>query len=168
MKLFKNSFRGILLLAIAVSMMSAFPVSKKSEPIIVSIEKATMPTIYAEAVPVPLLPDNGNVVSNSLTNSSKILSNEVNSKKAELSHRQMNKLQRLIAKAESGGTKSWVAAILLCFFLGTLGIHRFYLGYTWQGVVQLLTLGGFGIWTLIDFIRIIIKDLKPKDGNYSE
>ena len=52
--------------------------------------------------------------------------------------------------------KSHVAAILLCFFLGGLGIHRFYLGYTWQGVVQLFTLGGLGVWVLIDFIRIII------------
>lgn len=64
------------------------------------------------------------------------------------------------------GDKSYVAAILLAAFLGGLGIHRFYLGYTWQGVVQLLTLGGLGIWTLIDFIRIIIKDLNPKDGSY--
>jgi hypothetical protein len=68
-------------------------------------------------------------------------------------------------KAPNAG-KSWIAAFLLCFFLGGLGIHRFYLGYTWQGVVQLLTLGGLGIWWLIDFIRIIIKDLKPKDGDY--
>lgn len=64
------------------------------------------------------------------------------------------------------GDKSHVAAILLSFFLGGLGIHRFYLGYTWQGVVQLLTLGGLGIWALIDFIRIIIKNLNPKDGSY--
>ena len=64
------------------------------------------------------------------------------------------------------GNKSHVAAILLSFFLGGLGIHRFYLGYTWQGVVQLLTLGGLGIWALIDFVRIVIKDLNPKDGSY--
>ncbi len=66
-----------------------------------------------------------------------------------------------------GGSKSHVTAILLAFFLGGLGIHRFYLGYTWQGVVQLLTLGGLGIWSFIDFIRIIIEDLQPKDGRYS-
>jgi hypothetical protein len=66
------------------------------------------------------------------------------------------------------GSKSWLIALLLCFFLGGLGIHRFYLGYTWQGVVQLLTLGGFGIWVLIDFIRIIIRDLQPKDGSYED
>jgi len=64
------------------------------------------------------------------------------------------------------GDKNYVTAILLSFFLGELGIHRFYLGYTWQGVVQLLTLGGLGVWALIDFIRVIIKDLKPKDGTY--
>ncbi len=68
----------------------------------------------------------------------------------------------------SSGSKSQLTALLLCFFLGGLGIHRFYLGYTWQGVVQLLTLGGLGIWVLIDFIRIIIGDLKPKDGEYDK
>lgn len=68
--------------------------------------------------------------------------------------------------APAGGSKSHVAAILLAFFLGGLGIHRFYLGYTWQGVVQLLTLGGLGVWALIDLIRIIIKSLQPKDGSY--
>ncbi len=67
-----------------------------------------------------------------------------------------------------GNCKSWIAALLLAFFLGGLGIHRFYLGYTWQGVVQLLTGGGCGIWAFIDFIRIIIKSLKPKNGDYCD
>lgn len=69
---------------------------------------------------------------------------------------------------EGGKGKSQLVAVLLAFFLGGLGIHRFYLGYTWQGVVQLLTLGGLGIWALIDFIRILIGDLKPKDGEYAK
>jgi len=56
----------------------------------------------------------------------------------------------------------------LAFFLGGLGIHRFYLGYTTIGIIQLLTAGGLGIWALIDFIRILIKDLKPKDGDYTD
>jgi TM2 domain-containing membrane protein YozV len=77
--------------------------------------------------------------------------------------------QKQLKKNNTVGSddKSHVAAILLSFFLGGLGIHRFYLGYTWQGVVQLLTLGGLGIWALIDFVRIIIKDLEPKDGSYN-
>jgi len=60
--------------------------------------------------------------------------------------------------------KSWVAAVLLSFFLGGLGIDRFYLGYTCIGILKLFTLGCFGILTLIDFIRILVKDLKPADG----
>jgi TM2 domain-containing membrane protein YozV len=66
----------------------------------------------------------------------------------------------------AGGGKSQVIALILVLAVGVLGIHRFYLGYTWQGIVQLLTLGGCGIWSLIDLIRIITGDLKPKDGEY--
>jgi TM2 domain-containing membrane protein YozV len=72
------------------------------------------------------------------------------------------------AAAKQGGGKSQLVALLLCIFVGGLGIHRFYLGYTWQGIVQLLTLGGCGIWSLIDLIRIITGDLKPKDGEYEK
>lgn len=68
----------------------------------------------------------------------------------------------------AGGGKSQLIALLICFFVGGIGIHRFYLGYTWQGVVQLLTLGGCGIWALIDLIRIITGDLKPKNGEYTD
>lgn len=68
----------------------------------------------------------------------------------------------------SNSGKSQLIAGLLCFFLGTLGIHRFYLGYIGIGVIQLLTGGLFGIWTLIDLIRIIIGDLKPKNGKYGK
>jgi uncharacterized membrane protein YccF (DUF307 family) len=70
--------------------------------------------------------------------------------------------------APAGGSKSQITALLLCFFLGGIGIHRFYLGYTLIGVLQIITLGGLGIWTLIDFIRILLGKLKPADGsNYN-
>lgn len=62
--------------------------------------------------------------------------------------------------------KSHTTAILLALLLGGFGGHRFYLGYTGIGVIQLLTLGGLGIWALIDLVRIITKSLKPKDGDY--
>jgi hypothetical protein len=72
------------------------------------------------------------------------------------------------AKPNEGGGKSQLIAALLAFFLGGLGIHRFYLGYTWQGVVQLLTGGGCGIWSLIDFVRILLGSLQPKGGSYAK
>lgn len=64
--------------------------------------------------------------------------------------------------------KSQLVALLLCIFLGGLGIHRFYLGYTTIGIIQLFTAGGCGVWALIDLIRIITGDLKPKNGDYTE
>jgi TM2 domain-containing membrane protein YozV len=87
--------------------------------------------------------------------------------------RQAYTLKKQIAKIDKengvaktqGGKSQWVAAIL-CWLIGTLGIHRFYLGYTWQGVVQLLTAGACGVWTLIDLIRILMGTLKPKGGEY--
>lgn len=72
-----------------------------------------------------------------------------------------------VAEATEGGSKSRITALVLCFFLGALGIHRFYLGYTGIGVLYLLTLGLFGFGVLVDFIRLIIKPgLQPKDGTY--
>lgn len=62
-----------------------------------------------------------------------------------------------------GAPKQWIVAVLLAFFLGTLGIHNFYLGYTTKGIIQLvLTITVIGIfvsgpWALIDFIMLIMR-----------
>lgn len=64
--------------------------------------------------------------------------------------------------------KSAVATLLLCLFLGTLGIHRFYVGKIGTGILMLLTGGGFGIWTLIDLIVIACNEFKDKEGRYVE
>jgi TM2 domain-containing membrane protein YozV len=61
--------------------------------------------------------------------------------------------------------KSWIAALLLCFFFGVFGAHRFYTGHTGLGIAQLLTLGGCGIWALVDFILIIVGAFKDSKGN---
>ncbi len=68
------------------------------------------------------------------------------------------------SKAIDVSEKSWVAALLLCFFLGVFGVHRFYTGRIGTGIVMLLTLGGFGIWALIDFIIIICGSFKDNEG----
>lgn len=60
--------------------------------------------------------------------------------------------------------KTMVAAALLCFFLGTFGIHRFYVGKIGTGILMILTFGGLGIWTLIDFVMIIVGSFRDKQG----
>lgn len=88
------------------------------------------------------------------TSTHAVKSATVISKKAKL------KLVSSVSNKTLSQEIDWVAFIL-CLFLGVFGIHRFYLGYPLIGVLQILTLGGFGIWILIDLIRIITGDLGP-------
>ena len=60
--------------------------------------------------------------------------------------------------------KSRLATSLLAWFLGVFGVHRFYLGKIGTGLLMLFTLGGFGIWTLIDFIVAVSGGMKDKNG----
>jgi len=61
--------------------------------------------------------------------------------------------------------KNGVVCLLLCFFLGVLGIHRFYVGKVGTGILMLLTGGLFGVWMLIDLIIIICGSFTDSDGN---
>lgn len=60
--------------------------------------------------------------------------------------------------------KSKIVALLLCIFLGGLGAHRFYVGRVYTGILWLLTLGLFGIGTLVDFIMILCGKFSDGDG----
>jgi hypothetical protein len=60
--------------------------------------------------------------------------------------------------------KSYTTALILSIFLGTLGIDRFYLGYTGIGIAKLLTFGGCGIWALIDLVLIAMRSVPDSDG----
>ena len=64
--------------------------------------------------------------------------------------------------------KKRLPALLLCFFLGGLGIHRFYVGKIGTGVLWLLTVGILGIGTLVDFIMIIVGSFTDKEGRKVE
>jgi hypothetical protein len=60
--------------------------------------------------------------------------------------------------------RNWPVAVVLSFFLGVLGIDRFYLGYTGMGLAKLVTLGGLGIWALIDCVLIAVRVVPDSDG----
>ena len=53
--------------------------------------------------------------------------------------------------------KNWIAGLLLSILVGSLGVDRFFMGYIGLGILKLITLGGFGIWWLIDLILIASK-----------
>jgi hypothetical protein len=60
--------------------------------------------------------------------------------------------------------KDWMTAVLLSFFVGVLGIDRFYLGHTGLGILKLITFGGCGIWALIDLVLIAMGNVNDRNG----
>ncbi|WP_025780040.1 Ltp family lipoprotein [Brevibacterium sp. VCM10] len=62
------------------------------------------------------------------------------------------------------GQKSFLATWLLSWLLGGLGVDRFYLGKIGTGILKLITIGGFGIWYLVDLIITLVGKQKDKQG----
>lgn len=67
-------------------------------------------------------------------------------------------------KIAATSSKGFVPTLLLAFFFGFLGVHRFYVGKIGTGILMILTFGGFGIWSLIDFIMIACGKFTDKSG----
>jgi uncharacterized membrane protein YvbJ len=72
---------------------------------------------------------------------------------------------KTVAAAEAAGIspKSRLVVTLLAWFFGSLGVHRFYLGKIGSGIAMLFTLGGLGIWALIDFIYAVSGNMRDKE-----
>ncbi len=60
--------------------------------------------------------------------------------------------------------KEWLVALILSLLLGGLGVDRFYLGHVGLGLAKLFTLGGCGVWAIIDVILIAMRKVNDAQG----
>lgn len=80
---------------------------------------------------------------------------------------EQNQLNEHIVVSTMGrdSERNWGTCFLLFLFLGWLGAHRFYVGKIGTAILYIITLGGAGIWAIVDFIAIFTGNLKDKEGN---
>ena len=72
--------------------------------------------------------------------------------------------EKLLNSSTTTSTTDWLTLFLLTFFVGVLGVHRFYIGKIGTGFLMLLTLGGLGVWFLVDLILVVTGQFTNKDG----
>ena len=72
--------------------------------------------------------------------------------------------EKLLSSTSSTTSTDWLTLFLLTFFLGVLGVHRFYTGKIGTGFLMLITLGGFGVWFLVDLILVVTGQFTNKEG----
>ncbi len=84
--------------------------------------------------------------------------------KIEAEERLRHEVRQQFSQSENISQKSRLVTVVLAFFLGCLGIHRFYLGKTGTGVLMLLTGGGFGFWWIIDFLVALFGGMTDGKG----
>lgn len=71
---------------------------------------------------------------------------------------------QLVGMEDDESEKRILPTFLFCLTLGVFGVHRFYAGKVGTGLLQLFTLGGLGIWMLIDLIMIVTGNFRDKEG----
>ena len=72
--------------------------------------------------------------------------------------------EKLLNSSATTSPTDWLTLFLLTFFVGVLGVHRFYVGKIGTGFLMLLTLGGLGVWFLVDLILVVTGQFTNKDG----
>ena len=72
--------------------------------------------------------------------------------------------EKLLNSSTTTSTTDWLTLFLQTFFVGVLGVHRFYVGKIGTGFLMLLTLGGLGVWFLVDLILVVTGQFTNKDG----
>ena len=72
--------------------------------------------------------------------------------------------EKLLDSSTKTNSIDWLALFLLTFFVGVLGVHRFYVGKIGTGVLMLITLGGLGVWFLVDLLLVVTGQCTNKDG----
>ena len=72
--------------------------------------------------------------------------------------------EKLLNSSITTSTTDWLTLFLLTFFVGVLGVHRFYVGKIGTGFLMLLTLGGLGVWFLVDLILVVTGQFTNKEG----
>ena len=107
-----------------------------------------------------------------ITNKSEILkinfSNGTSTVFKQSNSSRSNEYNPIAPKTDNPNDRSLIVAVLLWFFLGLLGIHRFYLGHVGMGILYLLTGALCGIGWIIDGIRFLTGSLQPKNGKLIE
>jgi TM2 domain-containing membrane protein YozV len=86
-------------------------------------------------------------------------------KEGVLTQEEYDSQKNKLLKSDSQSQNQWIVVLLLAFFLGFIGAHRFYVGKNGTGILMILTVGGIGLWVLYDLIIIITGNFKTKQGN---
>jgi len=105
-------------------------------------------------------------VSKSENQNASSLSNSRSPKRRKRNYNNQEKDDTISNDEITVSPKNWWVTFFLCLIFGSFGIHRFYTGKIGSGIIMLLTMGGFGIWTLIDLIMLIMENFTDNEGNY--